>query len=139
MQDRPKRLPANYQLVYDVVRTQKPGFHAAAGEVFARARKLKAGLGYSTVYRALGRLRDLGLILEVHVPGMNAALYEIARPGHAHFVCRVCGALDDIDCEAPAGAIRALVTAHGSEVDDITLTVHGRCARCRRAEPAARA
>ena len=129
--DRPRRLPSNYRLVYDVIGTLDPGIHAPAGEIVARARKRKAGLGYSTVYRALGRLRELGLILEVHVPGLNGALYELARPGHAHFVCRACGAIEDIDCEAPAEAIRALVAAQGSEVDDITLTIHGRCSGCR--------
>lgn len=128
---RSRRLPPNHQLVYDVVGTLKPGVHASAGDIFGLARQRKAGLGHSTVYRALARLCARGLVLEVHVPGLNGALYEVARPGHAHFVCRACRALEDIDCEAPAQAIRALVAAQGNKVDDISLTIHGLCGRCR--------
>ncbi len=64
--DHSKRLPANYQLVYDVVRAQAPGVHAPAGDIFSRAKALKATLGYSTVYRALDRLCR-------HGPGARAA------------------------------------------------------------------
>ena len=129
--DSPRRLPANYRLVYDVVRAQEPGLHAPAGDIFARAKAMKATLGYSTVYRALDRLCRMGLVLELHVPGLNAALYEQARAGHAHFVCRGCGRIEDVECDVPAGAIQSLVRARGGEVDDITLTVHGRCTTCR--------
>ncbi len=125
------RLPANYRLVYDVVRSQEPGLHAPAGEIFARARSLKPTLGYSTVYRALDRLCRMGLVLELHVPGMSAALYEQARSGHAHFVCRSCGRIEDVDCDVPAREIRTAVEARDGMVDEITLTVHGRCSACR--------
>jgi Fe2+ or Zn2+ uptake regulation protein len=126
-----KRLPHNYQLVYDVVRSQPPGAHAAAGDIFARAKAVKATLGYSTVYRALNRLCELGFVHEVHVPGMNGALYEEAKSSHAHFVCRACGRIDDVDCDAPLGAIRSLIEDRAGAVDGITLTVHGLCADCR--------
>ncbi len=133
-----KRLPANYQLVYDVVRDQAPGLHAPAGDIFARAKALKSSLGYSTVYRALDRLCRMGLVLELHLPGMNAALYEPARSGHAHFVCRSCGRIEDVDCDMPSEAIRSVVGGRDGEVEEIILTVHGRCAACRLApsEPA---
>ena len=133
-----KRLPANYQLVYDVVKDQAPGLHAPAGDIFARAKALKSSLGYSTVYRALDRLCRMGLVLELHLPGMNAALYEPARSGHAHFVCRSCGRIEDVDCDMPSEAIRSFVGGRDGEVEEIILTVHGRCAACRLApsEPA---
>ncbi len=131
--DRAKRLPPNYQLVYEVVRAQKPGVHAAAGDVFARAKAVKPSLGYSTVYRALDRLCELRLVLQLHVPGFNAALYEPARSEHAHFVCRGCGRIEDIECALPVGQIASAVAARAGEIDDITLTVHGRCGACREA------
>ena len=132
-----RRLPANHQLVYDVVRAQEPGLHAPAGDIYARAKALKATLGYSTVYRALDRLCRMGLVLELHVPGLNAALYEQARAGHAHFVCRSCGRIEDIDCDLPSDTIRSVVRARDGEVDEITLTVHGRCTACRPSAPEA--
>ena len=131
--DQTKRLPANYQLVYDVVRAQEPGVHAPAGDIYSRAKALKATLGYSTVYRALDRLCRMGLVLELHLPGMGAALYEQARPGHAHFVCRACGRIEDVDCDVPADAIHSFVRGRDGEVEEIILTVHGRCTSCRQA------
>lgn len=125
-----KRLPPNYQIVYDVVRSQDPGIHAPVGDIFAAAKRQKPGLGYSTVYRALDRLRELGLILQLHVPGTNAAVYEPARAGHAHFVCIQCGALEDIDCDLANNEVALAVRARKAEIDEITMTVHGRCQAC---------
>ena len=97
---RPRKLPRNYQVVFDVVSALEKGEHAAAGEIYAIARQRRAGIGYSTVYRALDRLRDLGLVLEVRVPGSSSTLYEAARAMHAHFRCKSCGRIDDVDYRA---------------------------------------
>ncbi len=73
----------------------------------------------------------MGLVLELHLPGMSAALYEQARSGHAHFVCRACGRIEDVDCDVPADAIHSFVKGRDGEVEEIILTVHGRCMACR--------
>ena len=124
------RLPPNYRIVYDVVRAQAPGAHASAADIFLRAKTIKASLGFSTIYRALGRLCGLGLVLELHVPGHGAVLYEPARGSHAHFVCAGCGRIEDVECAVPDRAIRAAVGTRGGVVDGIVLTVNGRCAAC---------
>ena len=53
--------------------------------MLALARFRRPRFGYATLYRALGRLRDLGLVAEVSLPGADAAVYEAAqrraRPG----------------------------------------------------------
>ena len=131
--DHTRRLPANYQLVYDVVRDMEPGLHAPASDIFTRAKARKPTLGYSTVYRALDRLCQMRLVLELHLPGMNAALYEQARAGHAHFVCRACGRIEDVDCDVPSDAIHSFVKGRDGDVEEIILTVHGRCTDCRSA------
>ena len=127
------RLPRNYQLVHDVVRDQRPGMHATSGEIFAEARRRQPRIGYSTVYRALNRLRDLGLILEVRVPGAPSALYEPVSPGHAHFLCGRCGRVDDIDCTLAPSVLEEVTRSQSVEVTGVTLTLHGVCAACRRA------
>lgn len=128
-----KKLPRNYQVVYDVVSAQAEGEHAAAGDIYAAAKRLQAGIGYSTVYRALDRLRDLGLVFEVRVPGSSSALYEAARASHAHFRCVACGRIDDIPYELPAGEVRALAERCQVAISDVVLTFNGRCAACRTA------
>ena len=89
-------------------------------------------IGHSTVYRALDRLSELGLVLEVRVPGTASALYEPARASHAHFVCTRCGRVDDIDHALPPSDFDALAEAHDLAVTDVSLTLHGLCGACRR-------
>ena len=127
----PKKLPKNYQLVYEVVCAQPLGVHAAAGEIYGEARRRQASIGYSTVYRALDRLCGAGLIHEVRVPGTASALYEPARTGHAHFRCTGCGKVEDIAYDIPPADIAGLNRSHDIAIDDVSLTFNGRCPACR--------
>ena len=132
-----RRLPKNYRLVYDVVCAQPPGRHAAAGDIFAEAKRRQAGIGYSTVYRALDRLRQQGLVHEVRVPGATSALYEPARHGHAHFLCTGCGRVEDVDYHVAAPDIAGLNVAHGIAIEGVDLTFNGLCGACRSARAGA--
>ena len=131
--NRPKKLPKNYQLVLEVVSAQPPGLHAAASEIYALARRRRAGIGCSTVYRALDRLCEAGLVHAVRVPGNGSALYEAARDGHAHFRCTTCGSVEDIDYDIPTGDIAGLSHHLGIAIADVSLTFSGVCRICRRA------
>ncbi len=128
-----ERLPKNYRLVYDVVCEQAAGAHAAPGAIYAEARRRQPQIGQSTVYRALDRLRDLGLVLEVRVPGAASALYEPARSGHAHFLCERCGQVEDVEYTPPLDAFSNIAAIHGADITAVSLTLHGVCARCRSA------
>lgn len=132
--ERPRKLPKNYQLVYDVVCAQPVGTHADAGEIHTEAKRRQTGIGYSTVYRALGRLCATGLVHEVRVPGTASALYEPARTGHAHFLCKSCGAVEDIDYDIAAADLTALSRSHEIAIADVSLTFHGSCRACRAKE-----
>ena len=129
---RPK-LPKNHRLIYDVLCEQAEGHHASAGEIHIAARQRHPGLGYSTVYRALDRLRDLGLVLEVRLPGSASALYEPARPGHAHFHCVACGRVEDVEYSLPSQDLAQLSERHGVEIDTVVTTLNGLCSLCRAA------
>lgn len=127
---RPK-LPKNYALIYDVVCAQPTGRHASASEIHAAARRRQPGIGYSTVYRALDRLHDLGLVLEVRLPGSASALYEPAQPGHAHFHCVRCGRVEDVEVSLPAAELAALAERHRIEISSVATTLNGLCEHCR--------
>ncbi len=131
----PKKLPRNYQVVYDVVSALGEGEHAAAGEIYAAARGRQAGIGYSTVYRALERLRDLGLVLEVRVPGSAGALYEAARASHAHFRCHRCGCVQDVDYSPAEAELVAVAQARRVAIDHVDVTFRGICETCRDGSP----
>jgi Fe2+ or Zn2+ uptake regulation protein len=123
-------LPKNYQLVYDVVQESGVGQHLTMPEVFARAAERRPGIGYSTVYRGLGRLRDLGLIAEIVLPGADAATYEPIAPRHAHIRCRACGRIDDVTYTLPARVLRSVAEVTGYAIETGTVTFEGRCAAC---------
>ena len=130
MPNEAERLPENYRLVYAVVCEQAEGTHTTAGEIFAEAKRRRPRIGHSTVYRALDRLRDLGLVSEVRVPGAASALYEPNRSGHAHFMCERCGRVADIECPLPLEQFHGLGASQGAEVRAVSLTLHGICAGC---------
>ncbi|HTQ33215.1 MAG TPA: transcriptional repressor [Stellaceae bacterium] len=123
------RLPKNYQLVLAVVRSLGRGTHATTREIFAEAKRKQPRLGYSTVYRALLRLRDLGEVAEVNIPGLPSAVYESATSKHAHFHCQKCGRVEDISFVGEVGDLAKIVQTNHS-INDLSLILHGICADC---------
>src|ERR1700692_4349450 len=124
-------LPKNYRLVYEIVRESGLGSHLTPSEIYAKALKQRPGIGFSTVYRGLERLRDLGLVSELHVPGADGATYEPSGPRHAHFRCSECGDIEDVPYAMPTRTIKALALQHGLEIESERVTFEGRCAACR--------
>lgn len=123
-------LPKNCRLIYDVVEEAGVGCHLSPAEIYAKAAERRPGIGLSTVYRGLERLRDLGLVSELHVPGAGMATYEPAGPRHAHFRCRQCGEIADVAFAIPARTMNALAREHRFTIDSERVTFEGRCSTC---------
>lgn len=124
-------LPKSYQLVYEIVEESGIGCHLTHSEIYAKALARRPGIGYSTVYRALERLRDEGLVSELIVPGAPAATYEPVGPRHAHFRCSACGKVEDVPFAIPSRTIKAIARDHDLDIRDERVTFEGRCAACR--------
>ena len=127
----PSRLAKNYRLVHEVVHEQGHGTHLSVAEVWKLAKQRRPGIGFTTVYRALGRLREIGLVSEIRVPGADNAYYEPSGQPHAHFRCRSCGKVDDVDYVLSQPVVDELARRAGADVSEVSLTLHGRCAHCR--------
>ncbi len=123
-------LPKNYQLIRDVVDECGLGCHLTPSEIYAKVRERQPGIGLTTIYRGLERLRELGFVSEIEVPGADAAAYEPAGPHHAHFRCSSCGRIEDVAFVIPANTLDALAREHGVEIKDQRVTFEGRCSRC---------
>ena len=131
-------LTKNYRLVYDIVREQTRGTHLAPADVFALAKRKHKGIGFTTVYRALARLRELGLVSEISLPGSLSAYYEQAWPAHAHFRCDGCGGIKDVEYSLSPEIVDGLARKHRLNVHDVSISLHGTCSQCtdRAASPA---
>ncbi len=120
----------NYRLIYDIVREQSRGSHLAPADVFTLAKAKRRGIGFTTVYRALARLRELGLVSEISVPGAESSYYETAGPAHAHFRCEDCCAIQDIDYALDSSVLDEIARKHAVAVRDVSLSLRGKCRRC---------
>ncbi len=124
------KLPKNYQLIYDIVQASGIGRHLTPSAIFTKAHKRRPGIGFSTVYRGLERLRELGLVSELYLPGADAATYEPSGPRHAHFRCIACGEIEDVAYAIPPRTLKTLALQHGFRIASERVTFEGRCAAC---------
>lgn len=124
------RLSKNHRLVYELVLEQGHGHHLSMAELYEIARTRRAGIGFTTVYRALTRLRDQGLVAEIAVPGADSAYYEIAAAPHAHFRCIDCGKVEDVAFSLDEDVLRGLASKLHAEVSGATISLQGRCSGC---------
>jgi len=126
-------LSKNHQLVYDIVREQGVGTHLPMTRVFELARMRRPAIGFTTVYRALTRLRDNGLVAEINLPGAECAVYEPSAPPHSHFRCIGCNKVTDVSFALSDELTGQLAAEHGLCVDRVDVSMSGRCGACARA------
>ncbi|HIU15777.1 MAG TPA: transcriptional repressor [Candidatus Ventricola intestinavium] len=89
------------------------------------------GIGAATVYRALERLTELGLVHRLAL-GRKSAVYELVRGNHMHFVCRRCGGVFDIPADL-SGMVTEAAKCCGHQVQEADVTAFGVCKDCRSA------
>lgn len=98
--------------------------HLSAEEILGRL----DGVGTATVYRALERLTEKGLVRRLDV-GQKRVLYEYAREKHMHFVCERCGRVFDIPADLSGVVLEAAkVCGHQAEWSEVT--ARGVCKDC---------
>jgi Fe2+ or Zn2+ uptake regulation protein len=124
------RLSKNHRLVHDIVTEQGVGRHLSMSDLYELARTRRPGIGFTTVYRALTRLRDIGFVSELSIPGADSAYYEPAGPPHAHFRCIECGAVSDVPYALPGEVTAQLASRLHAEITGSDVNLHGRCAEC---------
>ena len=108
------------------------GRHASAEEIARVSAERLPGLSLPTVYATLELFEDLGLVRRVDAGG-PAALFDPRVEPHAHFACRRCGAVADLDVALDATAVEDAARATGAEPAQVDVVVHGVCAACRAA------
>ena len=105
------------------------GRHASAEEIARVAAARLPGLSLPTVYATLELFEGLGLVRRVDAGG-PAALFDPRVEPHAHFACRSCGAVLDLDAPVDDAGARAAARAAGAQAEDVEVVVRGRCPAC---------
>jgi Fe2+ or Zn2+ uptake regulation protein len=104
--------------------------HPTAAELHRKLREMQPRLSLRTVYHVLDSLVSVGLAKCV-TDGGEPYRFEARIEPHYHARCRVCGRLVDLPAHAD-GPIRAWTPLpEGFEVEQISVTLVGRCPRCR--------
>src|SRR3954471_15558852 len=124
------RVTSQRVVLYRVV--EELGRHARAEEIARISSERLPGLSLPTVYATLDLFEGLGLVRRVDAGG-PAALFDPRTEPHAHFSCRRCGAVADLDVEIDARAAEAAARATGAEPAQVDVVVRGVCGACRAA------
>lgn len=111
------------------------GGHLDVDEITRRVRTTIDSVSTQAVYDVLGALARVGLARRLE-PAGSPARYE-ARTGdnHHHVVCRVCGAVADVDCAIGATPCLTAAPSNGYLIDEAEVTFWGLCPDCRAARP----
>jgi Fur family transcriptional regulator, ferric uptake regulator len=107
------------------------GDHPTAEALAERVAALDPSVNLASVYRSLTLFEELGLARQSRL-GEAAGRWEPAHPDeHFHVVCRICGSVDH-HVGSLVQSVREHLggASHGFAVEQVELTVTGRCAAC---------
>ena len=106
------------------------GGHLSADELVIALADAGTALPRSTVFKVLDDLVGAGLVQRA-VLGTGPARFESAEMTgpHHHFVCKVCGSVEDVPHEVVPVDTTLLGAEH--EVHRVEMVLRGRCSTCR--------
>ena len=103
--------------------------HPEAETVYQRVRKRVPSISRDTIYRTLSTLESEGFVRKVESL-VERAQYDANPDRHHHFVCTVCGRINDFYSEALDHlSIPKCVEALG-EIESAQVHVRGICSAC---------
>lgn len=107
--------------------------HVTAAEVYDEVREAYPYVDISTVYRALGALKQMRLVTETDM-GSGDLTYEWVRDQrHHHLICTACGAVSELDHRYLEHLGADLDRDLGFAADLDHFAIFGRCVACRKA------
>lgn len=100
-------------------------------DIFDQGRRASPGMGLVTVYRALEKLEELGLVQRVHHPG-GCHMYLRAAHGHEHLLlCTACGRAEYFAGDDLSNLMETIACRSGFEIREHWLQLFGLCQQCR--------
>ena len=117
-------------LIMEIIRRGQG--HLDADEVYRQARKKEPRLSLSTVYRSLHKLKQLGLVDELHFDETHHH-YEVKPASeHHHLMCLSCGRVIEFDYPLSRYVKRKVHEAEDFDIIKAEVRMSGYCSKCRK-------
>ncbi len=115
--------------ICDILRSERR--YLSAAEIHNLLKRARTKVSLSTVYRTLDLLHANGEASS-RVDERGESTFVMCAPTHHHHaICRSCGKVEEVACEAMERFARELRSHHGFALDDHAMEFFGRCAACR--------
>jgi Fur family ferric uptake transcriptional regulator len=128
------RFTSQRQKILDLFQASALGHHLSAEEIHQRLVEQGEKISFSTIYRALHVMVQLGLLQELEL-AEGRKYYELNTPfmdQHHHLVCVHCGSVEEFE-DATMGQVgRSESDARGFSLLNCQFTVYGICPGCQR-------
>lgn len=108
--------------------------HPSAEWVYQTVKPQYPDLSLGTVYRNLSRFKAEGLVASVGTVNGQERFDGVTGP-HAHFICKRCGAVQDLSRFPMDESLDRTAEQYGVKVDQHELTFRGTCATCLQTSP----
>lgn len=105
--------------------------HATAEQVHHGVGERLGSLSKQAVYNVLSTFVSADLVRQIKPAGHPARFERRTHDNHHHLVCRVCGHIEDSDCQIGAAPCLYPAQDHGFDIDEAEIVFWGRCAKCR--------
>jgi Fur family ferric uptake transcriptional regulator len=108
--------------------------HLSAEEIRQQLIQQGETISFSTIYRTLHIMIEMGLLQEVG-PVEGRKYYELSNPfsnQHHHLVCVQCGAIQEFDDSQVIVAAQKETKTHGFLLSTCQFTVFGTCPNCQK-------
>ncbi len=106
---------------------QKEGRPLTPPELFEGAKRILPQIGLRTVYRQLKDMQEEGLVVGVDYPGQPLRFEWVSTGHHAHFICRKCDRVYDLQVNVPDVQIQP---PPGFQLTGQETIFYGTCPEC---------
>ncbi|MQY26312.1 Transcriptional regulator FurA [Nocardia sp. RB56] len=104
--------------------------HSDTDTLIGLVREALETVSHQAVYDVLRALTGAGLLRRIQPTGSVARYETRVGDNHHHVVCRVCGAIADVDCAVGATPCLTAADSSGFTIDEAEVIYWGRCPAC---------
>jgi Fur family ferric uptake transcriptional regulator len=126
------RLTNQRQKILEIFTQTTKGYHLSAEDIYQHLSSQGERISFSTIYRALHILVNLGVLREIELID-HKKYYELNQPNiapHHHLVCIQCGAVTEFEEDSIIDISRYEAESRNFSMLSCQFTIYGLCTDC---------